>query len=280
MSIRARILALVGCFAAMALVVTFLGLTTIGDYNRMMRDYNRAYENAWRGERLNHLVSNVVMETRGLYIARSDAELQSFVGGLDRNLDELEVLMRQWKGKEAALVAGIESDVAAFIALRRDVAQLAGAGKTEAAYARSTGSRSDRIAFQGKVEGIVQKTLNELNTAKQRADQFNQQRAFEFLAACLVGIAMMAGLSLWIIAQFITKPLRALASAIIRTSKGEYELPLDVQKEAGEAKDEVASVWQALAVLKERAVEAERLARAQREAERLAELKLRELVLD
>jgi len=279
-SIRARILALVGCFAAMALVVTFLGLTTIGDYNRMMRDYDRAYENAWRGERLNHLVSNVVMETRGLYISRSDAELQGFVGGLNRNLDELEVLMRQWKGKEAALVSGIEGDVAAFIALRRDVAQLAGSGKTEAAYARSTGSRSDRIAFQGKVEGIVQKTLNELNIAKQRADQFNQRRAFEFLAACLVGIAMMAGLSLWIIAEFITKPLRALASAIIRTSKGDYELPLEVQKEAGEAKDEVASVWKALAVLKERAVEAERLARAQREAERQAELKLRELVLD
>lgn len=280
MSIRARILALVGCFAAMALIVTFLGLTTINDYNRMMRDYDRAYENAWRGERLNHLVSNVVMETRGLYIARSDAERQGFVRGLNQNLDELQGLMAQWKAEETTLVAGMERDVASFVALRREVAQLAGAGMTEAAYAKSTGSRGDRIAFQGKVEGIVQQTLADLKLAKQRADQFNQQRALEFLIACLTGIVIMAGLSLWVVAQFITRPLRALASAIIRTSKGDYELPLEAQKEAGEPKDEVASVWKALAILKERAVEAERLARAEREAEHQAELKLRELVLD
>lgn len=280
MSIRARILALVGCFAAMALVVTVLGLTTINDYNRMMRDYDRAYENAWRGERLNHLVSNVVMETRGLYIARGDAELQGFVRGLNRNLDELEILMIQWRAKESSLVANMDRDVAAFVALRRDVARLAGSGQLEAAYAKSTGSRGDRIAFQGKVEGIVQQTLGELRIAKERADTFNQQRALEFLAACLTGIVILACLSLWVVAQFITRPLRALASAIIRTSKGDYELPLEAQKEAGGPKDEVASVWKALAILKERAVEAERLARAQREAEHQAELKLRELVLD
>lgn len=280
MSMRARILALVGCFAAMALIVTFLGLTTIGDYNRMMRDYDRAYENAWRGERLNHLVSNVVMETRGLYIARTEPELQGFVGGLNRNLDELEALMTQWKAEETSLVSGIESDVAAFVALRREVATLAGSGQTEAAYLKSTSSRSDRIAFQGKVEGIVQQTLGDLKIAKARADKFNQQRALEFLVACLTGVAILAALSLWMVAQFITKPLRALASAIIRTSRGDYEMPLEAQKEAGEPKDEVASVWKALAVLKERAIEAERLAAAQREAEHQAELKLRELVLD
>jgi len=280
MSIRARILALVGCFAVMALAVTTLGLMTISDYNRMMRDYDHAYENAWRGERLNHLVSNVVMETRGLYIARSDEELQGFVKGLNHNLDDMQTLLTTWKGslgpEEASRLLPLETEAKSFITLRREVARLAGSGQVEAAHSLSTNSRSDRIAFQGKVEGIVQQTLTELSTAKTRAASYNQRRSGDFLLTCLIGVVIMIGLSLWIITRFVTAPLRALATAIVGTSRGDYDMPLDT----GEGKDEVSSVWRALCVLKQRAMEAERLAAAEREAEHQRELKLRELVLD
>ncbi len=280
MSIRARFLVLVGCFAVMALAVTGLGLMTISDYNRMMKDYDHAYENAWRGERLNHLVSNVVMETRGLYIARSDDEMQGFVSGLYRNLDDMQTLLTQWKAglspEEARRLLPIETDAKAFIAVRREVARLAIAGKIEDAHTLSTVNRTDRIAFQNKVDGIVQQTLTDLSAAKARAAGYDQRRASDFLLTCLIGVSIMVALSLWVVSRFVTAPLRALAIAIIGTSKGDYDMPLHTT----EGKDEVSSVWQALTVLRQRAIEAERLAAAEREAEHQRELKLRELVLD
>ena len=119
-------------------------------------------------------------------------------------------------------------------------------------------------------------TLIELSAAKARAAGYNERRAGDFLLTCLIGVSVMVALSLWVVSRFVTAPLRALATAIIGTSKGDYDMPLDT----GEGKDEVSSVWRALSVLKQRAIEAERLAAAEREAEHQRELKLRELVLD
>lgn len=281
MSIRARIMALVACFALMALVVTGLGLATIADYNRMMKDYGRAYENAWRGERLNHLVSNVVMESRGVYIARNREEMDTFVTGLAANLDEIDDLIKTWKAdsspQELRGLQPILNDTQTFLTVRRDLIRLATDGDQKGAETRGVASRDDRIAFQNEIERQVDDLRAKLASAKAKADSYNRRRAGEFLATALVGIALMLGLSLWIVAHFITRPLHDVASAIIKTSKGDYDTPID---DSLDAQDEVSHVWQALAVLKARAQEAERLAAAKAEAEHREEMKLREILLD
>ena len=281
MSIRARIMALVACFALMALVVTGLGLATIADYNRMMKDYGRAYENAWRGERLNHLVSNVVMESRGVYIARNREEMDAFVTGLATNLDEIDDLIKTWKAdsspQELRGLQPILNDTQTFLTVRRDLIRLATDGDQKGAETRGVASRDDRIAFQNEIERQVDDLRARLASAKAKADSYNRRRAGEFLATALVGIALMLGLSLWIVAHFITRPLHDVASAIIKTSKGDYDTPID---DSLDAQDEVSHVWQALAVLKARAQEAERLAAAKAEAEHREEMKLREILLD
>ncbi|MFT4074026.1 MAG: MCP four helix bundle domain-containing protein [Asticcacaulis sp.] len=280
MSIRTRVLILVGCFALMALTVTGLGLKTIGDYNRMMKDYDHAYDRTWRGERFNHLISNVVMETRGIYIADDDTQRTGFVKNLRDDLTEMEGFVHQWQADarpaEKPQIDALATQAARFIALRRQVADLATRGDLVAAEAMSTGNRPDRIAFQGEVETLVQQTRTELAAAKTEADRFNHQRAGDFLLTALLGIALIMGLSLWIVAHFITNPLRNLASAIIKTSKGEYDQVI----EATQGEDEVSSVWRALAVLKERSMEAERLAAAKAAEEQEKERKLREILLD
>ncbi|EGF90929.1 HAMP domain protein [Asticcacaulis biprosthecium C19] len=277
MSIRARILALVGSFAIMALAVTALGLVTLSDYNRMMERSDRAYLNAWRGEHLNRLVSQVVMEARGLYIANDATETTVFASNLNRNLDEMEVLLADWqKDANSAQVAALRQEATAFIALRRELAQVGAAGDHAGAERLGVANRPTRIAFQSKVEALVQSTHAELTAARTDADRFTQRRAVEFFAASIIGIVIMLSLALWVVSHFVTRPLRDIATAIIHTSRGDYAVPL---QETG-GKDEISTVWQALAVLKERAIEHERLTQAQREAERQDELKLREILLD
>ncbi len=276
MSIRARILALVGCFALTALIVAGLGLMTIGDYNRMMKTYDQAYDSAWRGERLNHLVSNVVMESRGIYAARNPAEMTGFIHNLNGDLDDMQAFLADWNRqvpeRNRERLKPIAAEAATFIAVRRQLAQLAAAGKADEAERLGVGTRADRIAFQADLDGLVQSMLGDLGTAKAEAADFNRERAGNFLLAAAIGIAVMIGLSLWIVSRFITRPLRAVVAAIIRTSKGEYDAPFD----SGDGKDEVAGVWQALRVLKAHAMEAERLTAA----EQLRERELRQIMFD
>eukprot|EP01042_Synura_sphagnicola_P012744 gene12744-16195_t len=253
MSLRARILALVGCFALMALVVTGLGLATIGGYNRTLAEYDHASENAWRGERLNHLISNVVMESRGIYIGRNQTEVSGFSKNLDGDLDEMTALLKTWQGDltpaESDRLKPIEANAAKFIAVRHEVARLARAGGTKGAEALGVNSRDERIAFQAEVETLVQATRSELEATKARTKAYSDRRAGDFLMTALIGIVTMIGVSLWIVSHFITTPLRALTTAIIKTSKGEYDEPITT--DANDA-DEVSSVWRALAVLRER----------------------------
>ena len=220
------------------------------------------------------------METRGLYIARQPEELAGFVKGLNESLDDMQSLLAEWNtiapAADRPRLKSISDDAARFIVVRREVARLAGSGHVEDAYNLSTGNRPDRIAFQTKVENLVQTTRTDLAAAKVEAGDYSDKRARDFFLTALVGIVVMMGLTVWIVSHFITRPLRAIASAIVRTSQGDYDVALT---ERG-GKDEVSNVWRALAVLKERSVEAERLAAAKREAEHQEELKLREILLD
>ena len=187
MSIRTRLMALMAGFAAMALVIATLGLMTLSDYQAMMADSNRAWENSWRGERLNHLVSNVVMESRGMYSAATPAEVPMFAG----NLDAIAALLSDWKAAgpaEAKLVASIEPDVARFTALRRQMVTLALAGHEAEAHALGLTNRTDRTAFQDHLDALVGQIRVNLDAARQRADSYSRSRAIEFAIAAGAGI--------------------------------------------------------------------------------------------
>jgi len=279
MSIRTRLMALMAGFAITALAIAALGLMTLSDYQAMMEGSNRAWENTWRGEHLNHLVSNVVMESRGVYVAGSPAEVDVFAGNMTRNLDAMESLLRDWKAAgpaEAKLVAGIAPDVNRFISVRRDVARLAREGHLDEARTLGLGNRPDRTAFQAHLDAMVAGIRADLDAARLRADRYGRSRALTFAMTSLGGVLLTSGLALWALAQFVTKPLTAVARAIIDTAESDYSVPLPEPR----GRDEISTVWRALNVLKDRAIEAERLAAQQREAEHQKEIELRQLILD
>jgi len=279
MSIRTRLLALMAGFAAMALVIAALGLMTLADYRSMMADSNRAWENSWRGERLNHLVSNVVMESRGIYGSTDPAEVAVFAGNLNHNLDLIAALLHDWKASGptgARLVAGLEPDMTPFIGLRRRIAQLAVDGRVAEARALGLSNRAERSALQARLDDMVAGIRGDLSDVQQRADRYSRQRAMEFAIAAGAGVLLMSVLALWALAQFVSRPLKAIARAIIDTAESDYSAPLPQPR----GRDEISTVWRALNVLKDRAIEAERLAAQQREAEHQKEIELRQLILD
>ncbi|ESQ79931.1 methyl-accepting chemotaxis protein [Asticcacaulis sp. YBE204] len=268
MSIRARIFALVAVFATMALAITALGLVTIAQYRDMIGEYGRAYEHTYDIERLNHLVSNVVMESRGIYAARDQVEVNEFANKLTGNLDTMELLLADWRTSkdpdDRARLKTTEPLVGKFIGVRRNLAALATQGHIEEARALGLTDRPDRIRFQSHLDGLVTASRQELIDSQNRTAAFNADRAITFLLAAVLAIVVIGLVSLWLIVNFINKPLLSLAGTIIGLSEGKLDTPVP----EADGKDELAQVWRAVAKLKANAIEAEAVMEAQREADR------------
>ncbi len=211
MSLRTRILLLVGGFVAMTLVVMLFGVSTIADYNGMMADYDRASENAYRGERLNYLISSAVMESRGIYNSHTRDDVDLYAGRLDRDLDRIDAEIVQWKragiATRSADLAAVEAKTAAFIQVRRQLSQTARTQSAAAAEEIGRNTRQARITFQADIERVVADTRNDMLQTKARADTYRRERAITFVAITLLWIGVTAGLGIWLVSHFITRDL-------------------------------------------------------------------------
>ncbi|MBP2157795.1 MULTISPECIES: ATP-binding protein [Asticcacaulis] len=211
MTLRARISILIGGLVVMSLSVMLFGLSTLSDYNRMMADYGRAYENAYMGERLNRLISSAVMESRGIYHSRSQDETRMFAARLDRNLDEIDAVLVQWRGKGTADqdvgLDRLEDRARQFIEVRRGLSKAAVAQGPAAAEAIGVADRPVRMSFQRDIDRVVAATRRTLDSETARADTYRRERVISFVAVTLVWIVLAAALSFWIVQHFIMREL-------------------------------------------------------------------------
>ena len=268
MTIRARILALVAAFAVMASAITALGLFTISDYNSMIGRYHRAYENAYRGEHLNRLVTAAVMESRGVYMAPDTTKAKAFADGIDKQLDDMQALLKDWRGDlkpgELPQFAAVDDKAREFISFRRETARLGREVSPQAAsdQGNNDANRKIRKEFQTNIDAMVAVVRTNLTTTEAEVDQFSRTRAVMFLAAAGIGVLALLGGSLWVAIRQVSRPLQKVSDMVMRLSEGDLNAPIPESR----GRDEINRLWTAIGVLRDGAQEAERLKAAQAEA--------------
>src|SRR6516165_640734 len=89
---------IVGLLSVVALAIAGLGLQAMQTYNQQVRLMQLASERAVIGERVNALIFAVVMDSRGIYIARDSAEAKKFGATLTKSLHDIDDLMKEWRG--------------------------------------------------------------------------------------------------------------------------------------------------------------------------------------
>jgi methyl-accepting chemotaxis protein len=278
MTIKTRIFGLVGAFAVLAAAITGLSFQTMSDYKRIIETYRHASENAFRAERLNHYVTAAALEMRGIYMSRTPAQAQAAADRTEQSGAQLQAFLDDWKRQ---LRPG---ELPQFAAVYKNAGILAGGGRFIAGYTRQhgadaayiVGNTPEHVAFRERMQADITAMvtrINENQAASQAAlTRFEQVRAGQFLAIAVVGILLMLAASLWIAVRSIAAPLGEVRRSMVRISEGLYETPIPHSHKDGE----IAELWGALDILKTRAIEAQRLAREQLEAEH----RTRELVLD
>ena len=269
MTIKSRILALVACFALMASAITGLGLVTIHDYNRMLLQVSDAYENAYRGEHLNRLVTAAVMESRGVYMAKDTAGAKTYADGIDKDLNDISALLVEWKGTlsagELPEFAAVEEKAQEFIGFRRELARLGREVSPDAANTQGNNdaNRSNRKAFQAAIDAMVAHIHSNLDKSQADIQRYKAQREIQFLTMALAGIVLLVSASLWIAVKSISRPLRHVTDSVMRISEGAYDTAIPEAR----GKDEISSLWRSIRTLRDRALEAETLKAQQREEE-------------
>jgi methyl-accepting chemotaxis protein len=266
--IRTKLFALVGALGLGAVVIAGIGLSTLNTYHQAVDDVRTAATRAFYGERLNRLVTHVVMEARGIYASKDTKDAGKFGDGLLKTLDEIDALLKQWRplvpAADQAMFDAVVKDAGSFRSFRSETVRLGTEVGPEAAneQGNNEANRANRKAFQASIDALTKRGSERIEAIDRTTEALYEQRFW-----LLVALAVGASLSALAIGGFvghrqIARPLDAVTIAIQRLAAGDYTLP-----QVKPRKDEIGDIWKAMMVFGSAMQEAERLRAAQADTE-------------
>lgn len=261
MSIKAKILSLVAAFALMAAAITAMGLATMSDYHRVIEDYTRASDNAYKAERLNLLIASTIIELRNIYVSKTPEELDRRIGRLNGFMTQTDTLMAKWKADlrpgevpDYPFMAMGASSVNAFCRKIIPVAQTKGVAAAEA-MGMDARSIAGREQFQARIDAIASGIQAQMAQRQAELKAYQQARTTQFFVVAGSGTVLLLLASLWIAIGSIANPLKRISQSVIRISEGAYDTAIP----ASQSGDEISRLWAAIGVLKDRAIELKRI---------------------
>ncbi len=220
--------AIVLLIAALGLgAVGFLGVRDIMIYDDKVEDLTQTARRALYAEKLNGLVNGVVMESRGIYMAKDTEAAKPFARNLLANLAEMEKVIPQYEKTIAAdrLQAFQERKkvLQDFITFRRETARL-GIEVSPAAANEQGNNEANRANRRAVNEQLVEaatrndKAIDEITTYLHAFGE----REIPMLIGLSTGIALLTiALGLAISFLTITRPISRLASGMNVLARGD-----------------------------------------------------------
>ncbi len=229
MNIKARILSLVAIMSVVACLLGGVGVFVVEKYDARLSEFQNVSERAYLGEKLNRLVTAVVMEARGIYAAPDTEKAKQFAEGLTKRLADIDTVIAEWKPLVSADQAQVFEAMAArakeFREFRSETVRLG--TQVSPAEANKQGNndanRANRKAFQAEIDKIVdvdRKALDEIT---------NQVASFRTLMLSIVSIMAVGGISVGLIIAFViakrslADPILKLTGQMTDMAAGDYE---------------------------------------------------------
>lgn len=220
-------------------------------------------------ERLRAGVYAVVMESRGLYFARSADQATGFAGRLRGHLAEIEtdwrLLHNLLPADERAKTVELDGGMAHFVELRAELARIGVEQGTQAADAlgNNAANRSAREAFSKSLDELARSTSDTVKQQQDATVAAGRRLALVLLAATTGAATGVLGLALWLMRRWVSQPLRRVADALGMMAEGR----LDGVTLPPAGSDEVGNIARAARVFLEKLVrnrELEAAAKAER----------------
>ncbi len=180
-------------------------------------------------QQVNAAVYAVVMESRGLYMARDAAQVERFGTGQLTQLAAMRRAMDRWRSlltaSEGAELTPLTNAAMAFMELRTEMVRLAREGGAQAAdrFGNNDSNRANREALNLALTARIE--ANQARAAAQMA--MVEQRAAWLSAALISAVLLSAGvilaLAILVIRRRVSQPLEAVARRITAIADGRLE---------------------------------------------------------
>nr|WP_210341569.1 methyl-accepting chemotaxis protein [Methylopila capsulata] len=267
--IGTKIFALIAALGAVAIGVAGVGYSTLQAYDQAVDDVQVASRRALYSERLNRLVTSVVMDARGIYAADDAATAKKFGEGVMASLGQIDELLKAWApivpAQDQALFDAVSRDAATFRAFRTETVRLGSQESPAAANAQGNndGNRANRRAFQASIDAMTERGRAEVKAVDEQVASLYAERLALLLILSLGGTLAAIVVGGLIVQRQIARPLAGVTGAIQRLAAGDHRLP-DVKP----GKDEVGDIWRSMQVFAGAMQEAASLREAQAETDK------------
>ncbi len=244
-----------------ALTIGLVGIYGMWVFEIRTNEMLATGQRAVLAERVDKSVIAVVMDSRGLYMAKSPADVEKFAKPLLKNLETLQTDVAAWKAaspsSEAASFAALETAVKGFVAFRTETVKRAreGGGPAADAYGNNDDNRNNRKALNTEIVSRAERI-----SAQMAALNADLTRFFTTLVTIL-GVVMAAGLVIgvviarWIGQKLITKPISEMTAAMEELAHGNANVTIPSLGN----RDEIGAMAKSVEVFRANKQEADRL---------------------
>ena len=269
MRIRTKLFAIIGTLSLVVGAVAGIGVASLESYSAAADNERAASTRAIYGERLNRMVTAVVMDSRGIYAATDTRDAKRYADPILASLRDMNALLARWEPvilpEQRPMFDKVKQGAAAFITLRTETARLGVEVSPKAAADQgfNDANRANRRAYQESIDALTATDLKAVETLSAAMDAAHDDRLRLLVGVAVLGVvvSLLAG---GLVSHFqVAKPLQAVTAAIGRLSTGDYRLP-----EMRLRRDEIGEIWTSMGVFAGVMSEAERLREAQSASER------------
>jgi methyl-accepting chemotaxis protein len=253
LTITAKIYVLAALLATIAAVIGIVGVNAMSVFNARAQAMANVSTQALRGEKLNGLVFAVVMDSRGIYMAKDQADVEKYGVPLLKNLDKITDLLNEW---EKIITPAEEKDFQElrkvsekFVSFRAELVRLAREDTiaNARAYGDNDANRSARQALNTQIQKVAGAIAAKIDETTTELNAFYTNRSL--ISFIVLGVGLLgAGVVAWRIGgAMIAKPINDITSAMGALANGDTNIAIP----GADRGDEIGGMAAAVAVFKD-----------------------------
>ncbi len=265
LSIKWKVNLLGAVLGGLALVIGFVGIYGMWVFKTRADDMLATGQRAVIAERIDKRVIAVVMDSRGLYMSNSPADVDKFAKPLLQNLEALQADVTAWKAaspaSEAAGFADLEAAVKSFVAFRTETVKRAreGGGAAADAYGNNDDNRKNRQALNTQIVSRAEKISAQMAALNDDLRQFFETLATIMGAVLAAGVVVGVAASRIIGQRLISRPITEMTGAMDALAHGNTNVSIPSLGAA----DEIGAMAKSVEVFRANKQDADRLAAEQ-----------------
>ncbi|MCF1503852.1 methyl-accepting chemotaxis protein [Afifella sp. H1R] len=246
MKISGKIYAIVAVLGLATILVAAMATYALKQSAERTTDLERLAEAAINGQRMNRLITAVVMDSRGIYSADDDAAVETFGQAITQSLTDLDVLLTETRSllldpQSLEQLDKLREEFEVFKDFRMSLVQLA--TRISPMTAKTVGNNevntANRIALQADIDGFIDARRARVEEIKHEIATADRRMMTTIIAVAVAGLLIGAAIAIFIGTRKISRPLIRVTNVLKRMAAGE----LDVEIETRRSKDEIGEIW-------------------------------------